>query len=284
VALAHVDPHLLPHASLLLQTPKFAPMLDWLEVGGASRTTRRILCAKSKHGNVPPATGECAVVAHGPLLIPKLGRCGEPSVAQIYWLRQRVRRFLQRPPAGAARSTRSSTATDGGMLVLRRVHRTIPHAHASIERAAHEFATARAISVTVFSDAKESAVGRAFARLFRRTENTVFCRDTPLREQLAAFERASVVVAPHGAGLVNLVAARRGACVLELLDIDGWPILIYMRLAYLLGLQYMALPARGNATEMKEAVAQGLRQCSLPRPGNRPAADLAVDRLAPWRV
>jgi hypothetical protein len=36
------------------------------------------------------------------------------------------------------------------------------------------------------------------------------------------------------------VAARRGAYVLELLDIDGWPILIYIRLAYLLGLQYMA--------------------------------------------
>ena len=66
----------------------------------------------------------------------------------------------------------------------------------------------------------------------------------PLLEQLRAFARARVVVAPHGAGEVHVVASARRTCVVELLSHDAWFNLCYARLSYLLGHDYAAVSMR----------------------------------------
>jgi hypothetical protein len=67
----------------------------------------------------------------------------------------------------------------------------------------------------------------------------------PLLEQLRAFAEAEVILGPHGAGLVNLLGARPGACVIELFDeryVNG----CYYALADALDLSYWYLVCSGS--------------------------------------
>jgi capsular polysaccharide biosynthesis protein len=77
----------------------------------------------------------------------------------------------------------------------------------------------------------------------------------PLREQLQAFAEADVVLGPHGAGLVNLLAAAPGARVIELFDeryVNG----CYYALADALDLSYwyLVVPSSGR-TDLQADVA-----------------------------
>jgi len=65
-----------------------------------------------------------------------------------------------------------------------------------------------------------------------------------LTEQLRMFARARVVVAPHGAGEVHLIAAAPRTCVVEMLSHDAWFNPCYARLAYLLGHDYASVGMR----------------------------------------
>ncbi len=70
----------------------------------------------------------------------------------------------------------------------------------------------------------------------------------PLADQIAIFAHAAVIVAPHGAGLANLVFARPGTIVLELL-MDGWVNWCFRHLSVLFGLHYdcvLGRQARGD--------------------------------------
>ena len=59
----------------------------------------------------------------------------------------------------------------------------------------------------------ESEVEAALAPLGFRT---IVPGEMSVREQIAAFSRARVVVAPHGAGLANMAFAPRGAALVEI--------------------------------------------------------------------
>ena len=84
------------------------------------------------------------------------------------------------------------------------------------------------------------------ALLRERGFETIRPGDLPLAGQLAAFAAAEAVVGPHGAGLVNLLAAR-DATVVELMPAT-WINGCYYALSVELGLDYWVLetPARGH--------------------------------------
>lgn len=69
--------------------------------------------------------------------------------------------------------------------------------------------------------------------------------DLPWAEQIDRFRRAKVIVAPHGAGLANLVFCEPGTRVIELFDrsyVNG----CFWQLAALRGLDYRPLVAAGD--------------------------------------
>ncbi len=70
----------------------------------------------------------------------------------------------------------------------------------------------------------------------------------PLADQIALFAHADMIVAPHGAGLTNLVFARPETQVLELL-MDGWVNWCFRHLAALFGLPYDCVLGRQHHGE-----------------------------------
>ena len=59
----------------------------------------------------------------------------------------------------------------------------------------------------------------------------------PFEEQLATINSAQIVIAPHGSGEANMIAARKGTRWIEILP-EGWYELCYARLALQCGLNY----------------------------------------------
>lgn len=66
-----------------------------------------------------------------------------------------------------------------------------------------------------------------------------------LADQASLFAGAELIVAPHGAGLANLLFARPGCAVLEL-QMDAHCSWCYRRLSAVLGLRYDCVVGRGN--------------------------------------
>ena len=92
----------------------------------------------------------------------------------------------------------------------------------------------------------------ALARLGIRA---VRLEDFSVGEQIEMFQDAELIVAPHGAGLTNLVYARPGCVVLELL-MDAYVNWSFRRLAAVRGVQYDCILGRaiGVWTERSPAV------------------------------
>ena len=95
----------------------------------------------------------------------------------------------------------------------------------------------------------ESAV---WAELAARGFVKVALEDLSWAEQIAACRAARVVVAPHGAGLANLVFCEAGTRVVELVNrVYFNP--VFWRLAALRGLDYRAVVAEGDGPIREEA-------------------------------
>lgn len=67
----------------------------------------------------------------------------------------------------------------------------------------------------------------------------------PVAEQLKMMSDASVLIAPHGAGLVNMFLCRRNTLILEFLNRKGDAHILYMVMAMKLGLRYIGVPVLG---------------------------------------
>ena len=106
--------------------------------------------------------------------------------------------------------------------------------------------------------AVESALRRLDFEIFDNAEYSV-------REQAQAFRDAAIIVAPHGAGLANIVWCDAGTPVIELVP-EGYDqgVTSYRSLADLFGLRYAQLFAREAAPDRK---------------GNRCNADIELDVL-----
>lgn len=85
-----------------------------------------------------------------------------------------------------------------------------------------------------------------WSRLESRGFERLFLEKMSWDEQIAAFSAAEVVVAPHGAGLANLVFCQPGTRVIELFDRRylHW---CYWQLASVSGLEYHAVVSEGDA-------------------------------------
>ena len=83
------------------------------------------------------------------------------------------------------------------------------------------------------------------AALARLGFSSFDCAAHSVREQAAAFKSADIVVAPHGAGLSNIVYCKPGTRVIEVIP-EGYDqgVTSYRSLADLFGLQYEAMFAR----------------------------------------
>jgi capsular polysaccharide biosynthesis protein len=66
---------------------------------------------------------------------------------------------------------------------------------------------------------------------------SVRLEELQLQDQQNLFAHAEIIVAPHGAGLTNLLYARPGAQVIELI-MDGWACWCFRHLAAIRGLRY----------------------------------------------
>ena len=74
----------------------------------------------------------------------------------------------------------------------------------------------------------------------------------PVPAQLLLFQRASAVVAPHGAGLVNMIACRAGTLIVELMVSSGDVNICYMTMANKLSLRHamFTVPAATQHNQM----------------------------------
>ena len=89
------------------------------------------------------------------------------------------------------------------------------------------------------------------------------CAAHPVREQAAAFKAADVIVAPHGAGLSNIVYCKPGTRIIEIIP-EGYDqgVTSYRSLADLFGLRHEVVFAREERLDTK---------------GNRCNSDIRVD-------
>lgn len=83
------------------------------------------------------------------------------------------------------------------------------------------------------------------------------CEDLSFEEQVKTFSNADVVIAPHGAGLTNLLFAKDNTKVLELRSPQYFG-RCYYYLSNHLGFQYYSLYGEGKLPETKEEVAKSL--------------------------
>lgn len=86
--------------------------------------------------------------------------------------------------------------------------------------------------------------GELWSRLEARGFTKVRAEELSWQEQIAAFARAKVIVAPHGAGLANLAFCRPGTRVVELFN-RAYVNPCFARLAEINGLDHRAVVAAG---------------------------------------
>ena len=142
------------------------------------------------------------------LLIPELGKCGNPAPQQIMWLQKKIRSYLP------------DNQQDKHVLVVKRTKSRTQSNWADILNAAKQISP----NVVVHDDSHLPSV----------------------QQQLENFRNAHTVIAPHGAGLLNIWASHPNTKVIEFMDTTNMN-LCYARLAYILGLNY-------NAIEMKSSM------------------------------
>ena len=99
--------------------------------------------------------------------------------------------------------------------------------------------------------------GALWAELEGRGFAKVALEELPWAEQIAVCRAARLVVAPHGAGLANLMFCEAGARVVELVN-RAYFNPVFWRLAALRGLDYRAVVADGEGAIREQASAGGV--------------------------
>lgn len=154
------------------------------------------------------------------LIVPHGGECGAPAPRQLYWLANLVSQSLalhkywhrQQQQNSLQRGWRNG---GGSILLGKRSTRRALINYMAIELLMQDFARRAGLLLVIHDDTKLP----------------------PLKEQLERFARASVLVSPHGAGEVNMVAMRPGSHVIELMDFKNMNT-CFARIAHILGLSY----------------------------------------------
>ncbi|VDI67483.1 Hypothetical predicted protein [Mytilus galloprovincialis] len=163
------------------------------------------------------------------LFVPEVGLCGRPSMEQIQWLRNTILPNVHR------------TSIRNSVLLIKRTKRRVMPNFNKIQILVENFAKQANLDFIVHDD-----------------------RSLPSLEiQLERFANSSIVIGPHGAGMVNLIATQRGTCVVEFTPVESN--VCYMSLSYNLGLNYVSVPLYRNQTVNIYRVQQALESCQQTR-------------------
>jgi hypothetical protein len=148
------------------------------------------------------------------LTAPPLGQCGEPYYNQVIWLRDNIYQLL-----GEVTQSRLC-------ILVKRASRGISN-HTEVEDLVRRYCDNNNIDLHIFDD-----------------------RDLPtVREQLTVFAKASIIVAPHGAGSTNILACNKECKFIEIND-NSRILSGYDRLAHLLNIDYVSIRCKGNWMEV----------------------------------
>lgn len=160
------------------------------------------------------------------LLVPQMGRCCEMYETQIEWLRQDVAK-LPKEHISYSREI---------LLIKRSGSRQVQNAQA-VEKTVMEFAKKNRYKVTTHGD-----------------------RNLPsLREQIDRFSTPTIVIAPHGAGLLFTAFSPSNVCIIEFMPQINPE--CYARIAYIRRLKYVMYMMDGTRIELDD-VRQGLAKCA----------------------
>jgi len=140
------------------------------------------------------------------LILPEMGRCGNPYYDQILWLREKVHYSIP-----------NNSSQNLFILIKRNVKRSVKN-HEIIEKICKNFCSKRNLQFYLHDD------------LFLPS----------LKEQMIIFNKAKFIIGPHGGGAINLIATKKKVCFIEFIntaDIN----LCYMRLTNLLNIEYFGI-------------------------------------------
>ena len=140
------------------------------------------------------------------LILPEMGRCGNPYYDQILWLREKVHYSIP-----------NNSSQNLFILIKRNVKRSVKN-HEIIEKICKNFCSKRNLQFYLHDD------------LFLPS----------LKEQMIIFNKAKVIIGPHGGGAVNLIATKNKVCFIEFLNTHDINI-CYTRLAHLLNIEYFGI-------------------------------------------
>ena len=158
------------------------------------------------------------------LIVPEMGKCGMPSPMQLRWLSQR----MKIPP--------SIPRSNHAVLIKRTKSRPLP----TFESIKQHLET-NGFSVSIHDDSHMST----------------------LSDQWKQFGSASLVLAPHGAGLINILALNDGVPVIEFMRPSDDINLCYGRIAYILGFPYAAIPYSSSMKHVQETIQRLTRPVSF---------------------
>jgi hypothetical protein len=77
----------------------------------------------------------------------------------------------------------------------------------------------------------------------------IYAEDEPFERKIKLFQSADLVVAPHGAGLTNLLFCKPGTKVIEIFN-PGWVIPCFHLISHYIGLNYQYLLGKDNGYRM----------------------------------
>ncbi|XP_052088010.1 uncharacterized protein LOC127725190 [Mytilus californianus] len=157
------------------------------------------------------------------LIVPQMAKCGSPSLDQLQWLRKSI-------PLKIPLNKQS-------ILLIKRTRKRMMPNFDEIQSLVEKFAKEVDLDFVLHDD-----------------------RSLPsLTLQLERFSKASIVIGPHGAGMVNLIASKNRTCVIEFSPTVSNT--CYMSLSYLLGHNYFSVPLYENQTVKIHKVEKALNAC-----------------------
>jgi hypothetical protein len=140
------------------------------------------------------------------LILPEMGLCGNPYYEQLCWLKEKVHHAIP-----------TNHRQNLFILIKRNAKRSVQN-HSMVETICKNFCKKRKLEFYLHDD------------LFLPS----------LREQMTIFNRAKIIVGPHGAGGVNLLAVQKNTCFVEFINASEINI-CYTRMANLLNIDYFGI-------------------------------------------
>lgn len=148
------------------------------------------------------------------LLIPELGACGSPYPEQITWLNNIVR-------------TSVNASSDKLLILSKRTHSRQLKNYQEVYEASYKLARKMGLLLYIHDDSNLP----------------------PIRHQHSAFKSASIIIAPHGGGNINILAMGEGTNFIEIMD-SSWPNNCFLRVAAYLNINYYGVHSKNGIVDI----------------------------------